>query len=115
MAASSIPPSAPRDPFESARLQMVEQQLRRRGISDQRVLAAFARVPRHEFLPRDRWTEAYEDKPIQIGAGQTISQPSVHARYLELLHKGRFYPGRDLSNGKYESYWECAEPQALFD
>jgi protein-L-isoaspartate(D-aspartate) O-methyltransferase len=82
MAAHSIPPSAPLDPFESARLQMVEQQLRRRGVSDERVLAAFARVPRHEFLPPDRWTEAYEDKPIQIGAGQTISQPYMHAAML---------------------------------
>jgi protein-L-isoaspartate(D-aspartate) O-methyltransferase len=61
---------------------MVEQQLRRRGIADERVLAAFARVPRHEFLPRDRWMEAYEDKPIQIGAGQTISQPYMHAAML---------------------------------
>jgi protein-L-isoaspartate(D-aspartate) O-methyltransferase len=82
MAAPSIPPSAPRDPFEPARLQMVEQQLRRRGISDERVLAASGRVPRHEFLPRDRWMEAYEDKPIQIGAGQTISQPYMHAAML---------------------------------
>jgi protein-L-isoaspartate(D-aspartate) O-methyltransferase len=82
MAAPSIPPSDPRDPFEPARLQMVEQQLLRRGISDERVLAAFARVPRHEFLPADRWMEAYEDKPIQIGAGQTISQPYMHAAML---------------------------------
>jgi len=79
MAAHPIPPF---DPFESARLQMVEQQLRRRGITDPRVLGAFARVPRHEFVPRDRWTEAYEDKPIQIGGGQTISQPYMHAAML---------------------------------
>ena len=79
MAASSIPPA---DPFAPARQQMVEQQLRRRGISDERVLAAFGRVPRHEFIPHDRWTEAYEDKPIQIGGGQTISQPYMHAAML---------------------------------
>jgi protein-L-isoaspartate(D-aspartate) O-methyltransferase len=75
-------PIIPSDPFDPARMQMVEQQLRRRGISDQRVLAAFERVPRHEFLPRDRWAEAYEDKPLQIGAGQTISQPYMHAAML---------------------------------
>ena len=79
MAAHPIPPS---DPFEPARVQMLEQQLRRRGITDPRVLGAFARVPRHEFIPRDRWTEAYEDKPIQIGGGQTISQPYMHAAML---------------------------------
>jgi protein-L-isoaspartate(D-aspartate) O-methyltransferase len=61
---------------------MVERQLRQRGITDERVLAAFARVPRQEFIPRDRWAEAYEDKPIQIGGGQTISQPYMHAAML---------------------------------
>jgi protein-L-isoaspartate(D-aspartate) O-methyltransferase len=62
---------------------MVEQQLRRRGIRDERVLAAFSRVPRHEFIAPDLWREAYEDRPIQIGEGQTISQPYMHAAMLE--------------------------------
>jgi protein-L-isoaspartate(D-aspartate) O-methyltransferase len=62
---------------------MVEQQLRRRGIRDERVLAAFARVPRHEFIAPELWREAYEDRPIQIGEGQTISQPYMHAAMLE--------------------------------
>jgi protein-L-isoaspartate(D-aspartate) O-methyltransferase len=78
MAVSHIPV----DPYEPARLHMVDEQLRRRGIRDQRVLAAFARVPRHEFLPRELWNEAYEDRPVKIGEGQTMSQPYMHASML---------------------------------
>jgi protein-L-isoaspartate(D-aspartate) O-methyltransferase len=79
MAAAHIPD----DPFLSARLQMVEGQLRRRGIRDERVLAAFERVPRHLFVPPELAHQAYEDKPVAIGAGQTISQPYMHAAMLE--------------------------------
>ena len=64
---------------------MVEQQLRGRGIRDERVLEAMARVPRHEFVPPEHRDEAYEDHPIGIGAGQTISQPFVVAAMLEVL------------------------------
>src|SRR4051812_12263475 len=78
MAARPIPP----DPFTPARLRMVEDQLRRRGIGDDRVLTAFARVPRHEFVAPDLWREAYEDRPLCIGEGQTISQPYMHASML---------------------------------
>ena len=64
---------------------MVEEQLRGRGIRDERVLEAMARVPRHEFVPAEHRDEAYEDHPIGIGAGQTISQPFVVAAMLEAL------------------------------
>lgn len=64
---------------------MVAQQLRARGIRDERVLAAMARVPRHEFtLPAYR-DQAYEDHPLSIGQGQTISQPYIVALMLEAL------------------------------
>ena len=62
---------------------MVEAQLRRRGIRDERVLAAFERVPRHLFVAAEFSAQAYEDKPVPIGAGQTISQPYMHAAMLE--------------------------------
>lgn len=64
---------------------MVEEQLRARGIRDERVLEAMARIPRHEFVPREHRGEAYEDHPIAIGEGQTISQPFVVAAMLEAL------------------------------
>lgn len=83
MAAQHIPPHPFDDPFAEARYRMVEHQLALRGIRDQRVLSAFARVPRHEFIPPDFRREAYEDKPVQIGEGQTISQPYMHAAMLE--------------------------------
>jgi protein-L-isoaspartate(D-aspartate) O-methyltransferase len=64
---------------------MVELQLRGRGIADERVLAAMAAVPREVFvLPEDR-EAAYEDRPLSIGHGQTISQPYIVALQLELL------------------------------
>jgi protein-L-isoaspartate(D-aspartate) O-methyltransferase len=72
--------------FETARLSMVETQLRDRGIVDERVLAAMTRVPRHEFVPQEFQAQAYEDHPIAIGEGQTISQPYIVAFMLQVLH-----------------------------
>lgn len=71
------------DPFISARLEMVERQLQARGIRDPRVLAAFGRVPRHEFVDERNAAEAYADHPIIIGENQTISQPYMVASMLE--------------------------------
>ena len=70
---------------EAARAAMVADQLRRRGISDERVLAAMAEVPRDIFVPEDERSEAYEDEALPIGAGQTISQPYMVALMTELL------------------------------
>jgi protein-L-isoaspartate(D-aspartate) O-methyltransferase len=67
------------------RRQMVDSQLRARGISDQRVLDAMLRVPRHEFVPEAHRAQAYEDHPLPIGDNQTISQPYVVAVMLESL------------------------------
>ncbi len=64
---------------------MVGQQLRARGIADERVLAAMARVPRELFVPPDLRHRAYDDVALPIGAGQTISQPYMVARICELL------------------------------
>jgi protein-L-isoaspartate(D-aspartate) O-methyltransferase len=64
---------------------MVEQQLRRRGISDERVLAAMARVPRETFVPPELAGVAYDDAALPIGEDQTISQPFIVATMCELL------------------------------
>lgn len=64
---------------------MVEQQLRRRGIHDERVLRAMEDVPRHEFIPEERRNRAYQDEPVPIGEDQTISQPYMVAIMTQLL------------------------------
>lgn len=69
--------------MEAARLRMVEEQIEGLGISDPRVLAAMRKVPRHEFVPPEWRAHAYEDRPLPIGAGQTISQPYVVAVMTE--------------------------------
>jgi protein-L-isoaspartate(D-aspartate) O-methyltransferase len=71
--------------FSTERTHMVAHQLRARGIVDERVLAAMARVPRHEFVPAEFRLRAYGDHPIPIGQGQTISQPFIVALMLEAL------------------------------
>lgn len=71
--------------FRGARQRLVET-LRDKGIRDLAVLRAFEMTPRHAFVPTGLRHRAYEDAPLPIGNGQTISQPWVHARYLELLH-----------------------------
>ena len=68
-----------------ARHFMVESQLRARGAADSRVLDAMLRVPRHEFVPEPFRAETYDDHPLPIGEGQTISQPYVVAVMLESL------------------------------
>ena len=71
--------------YSSLRHQMVDSQLRARGIFDERVLAAMERVPRHEFATPQYRDQAYEDHPLPIGEGQTISQPFIVALMLEAL------------------------------
>jgi protein-L-isoaspartate(D-aspartate) O-methyltransferase len=72
------------DPMQS-RTTMIEEQLVARGIADARVLAAIRAVPRHEFVPADLRERAYEDRPLPIGDGQTISQPYIVAFMTEQL------------------------------
>lgn len=76
-----------RDPGSIAELRhrMVEQQLRARGIRDQRVLAAMSKVPREEFATAASLAEVYGDYPLPIGAGQTVSQPYIVATMTEAL------------------------------
>jgi protein-L-isoaspartate(D-aspartate) O-methyltransferase len=71
--------------FAAARCAMVEKQIRRRGIGAPRVLEAMLAVPRHEYVPADFQEDAYADKPLPIGGGQTISQPFIVAAMAEAL------------------------------
>ena len=73
------------DGFAQARQEMVEMQIRRRHITDSRVLECLERVPRHEFVPAEFRDRAYEDAPLPIGEGQTISQPYIVAAMTAAL------------------------------
>jgi len=71
--------------FAEERRLMVESQIRKRGVADERVLLAMATVPRHEFAPASRLHQAYADEPLPIGYGQTISQPYIVAAMVASL------------------------------
>ncbi len=83
----------------AARERMVERQLRRRGISDERVLAAMARVPRHLFVPEHLRHLAYEDGALPIGHGQTISQPYIVATICSLVRLSGEERALDVGTG----------------
>lgn len=72
--------------YEILRNVMVQQQLISRGIADKRVLYAFKKIPRHLFVPNNLLNSAYEDHPLPIGEGQTISQPYIVALMTECLN-----------------------------
>jgi protein-L-isoaspartate(D-aspartate) O-methyltransferase len=73
------------DTFEALRHKMVKSQIQNRGISNPRVLAAMRKVQRHLFVPKEYEDEAYNDYPLPIGNGQTISQPYIVAYMTEAL------------------------------
>lgn len=86
-------PAAGADPetiLSEARRNMVERDISRRGIKNQRLLGIMGTLPRHLFVPEEMRSSAYQDRPLPIGAGQTISQPYIVAFMTELLElKGR--------------------------
>jgi protein-L-isoaspartate(D-aspartate) O-methyltransferase len=77
-------PPAPADNFGALRQEMVTEQVRARDVRDAAVLRAMETVPRHEFVPAEWLAQAYEDHPLPIGNGQTISQPYIVAVMTEL-------------------------------
>jgi protein-L-isoaspartate(D-aspartate) O-methyltransferase len=93
------PPSIPmtsasaEDPYRERRARMVAEQIEARGVRDRRVLAAVAKVPRHQFVPESLRDDAYDDSPLPIGFGQTISQPYIVAYMTEML---RVEPGHKV-------------------
>jgi len=81
------------DPYAEMRWGMVEDQIISRGIRDSAVINAMLRIPRHEFVPAKFRESAYNDSPIPIGRGQTISQPYIVALMSEILRPA---PGRKI-------------------
>jgi protein-L-isoaspartate(D-aspartate) O-methyltransferase len=73
------PPAPTEDPFAAARAEMVQTGIIDWGIEDEAVIAAMGAVPRHEFVPEEFLSQAYENHPLPIGLGQTISQPYIVA------------------------------------
>lgn len=71
------PPAPSEAALAAARINMVREQLAARGLRDPRILAAMGRVPRHAFVPAGAQAQAYDDGPLPIGYGQTISQPFI--------------------------------------
>ena len=85
-AATTIPAitTATSDPYAALRQEMVEQGVIGWGISDEMVIEVMGRVPRHEFVPADYLEQAYENHPLPIGHGQTISQPYIVALMTQM-------------------------------
>ncbi len=75
----------PEDVYQARREHMVRDQIESRGIKDKAVLTAFRKVPRHRFVPESSRAQAYDDGPLPIGEGQTISQPEIVAMMTELI------------------------------
>jgi protein-L-isoaspartate(D-aspartate) O-methyltransferase len=73
------------DPFQRERVRMVHEQILGRGIKDENVLQAMRTVPRHRFISGRLAAEAYTDHPVEIGEGQTVSQPYIVAYMIEAL------------------------------
>jgi protein-L-isoaspartate(D-aspartate) O-methyltransferase len=95
----SIFNAAQSDLYFDLRRRMVESQLRDRGIRNQRVLDAMLRIPRHEFVSEEYKSQAYEDHPIPIGKGQTISQPFIVAASLQALSLQRTESVLEIGTG----------------
>jgi len=87
------------DRFESARLKMVKTQIQDRGISNQDVLNAMRKVPRHLFVLPENQNEAYNDYPLPIGYGQTISQPFIVAYMTDIIKPGPEMKALEIGTG----------------
>jgi protein-L-isoaspartate(D-aspartate) O-methyltransferase len=87
------------DPYAQLRTEMIETQIRKRGIQDLGVLRAMATVPRHEFVPEQLKQLAYTDEPLGIGEGQTISQPYIVAAMTAALRLQGTEKALDVGTG----------------
>src|SRR5687767_5361425 len=91
---------AAQDPdWATLRARMVDEQIKARGIKDERVLKAMAKVPRHEFVPAAERADAYRDGPLPIGHGQTISQPYIVALMTQLARPSPKARALDVGTG----------------
>jgi len=105
-------PEVTTDPYTSARLQMVADTIQARGVIDEEVLEAMCSVPRHEFVQSEYLSQAYDDHPLPIGYGQTISQPYIVAWMTELLE---LRPGEKVLEIGTGSGYQAAVLAALGD
>ena len=87
------------DRYEAARNRMVRTQIEARGVTNQAVLDAMRKVPRHLFIPREYQDEAYNDNPLPIGYGQTISQPFIVAYMTEVLKPSKKMKALEIGTG----------------
>lgn len=87
------------DPFTKEREQMVLQTIERRGVRDKAVLKAMKTVKRHLFVPENNVSQAYEDRPLPIGYGQTISQPFIVAYMTEAIKPKPEYKVLEIGTG----------------
>lgn len=87
------------DPLKSKRERMVRLQIEARGVFDKSVLNAMRIVPRHKFVPKNRIDEAYDDGPVPIGYGQTISQPFIVAYMTEVIQPKKNYKVLEIGTG----------------
>ncbi len=85
--------------FDARREHMIKTQIRARGVRDPEVLDALRIVPRHKFMEKDRQTQAYEDHPVPIGQGQTISQPYIVAFMTEALQLAKEHKVLEIGAG----------------
>jgi protein-L-isoaspartate(D-aspartate) O-methyltransferase len=88
-----------KDDIALIRQRMVAEQIRARGIKDDRILTAMETIPRHKFVPFARPRDAYRDGPLPIGQGQTISQPYITAYMTELLQSREEHRVLEIGTG----------------
>ena len=93
-----LPLLLPQD-YTSARESMVKKQIEARGIEDRATLAAMRKVPRHSFVPDEQVSKAYNDNPLPIGYGQTISQPYIVAYMTEIVKPKPNYKVLEIGTG----------------
>lgn len=87
------------DKFEAARNRMVKTQIQDRGVTNSAVVEAMRKVPRHLFVPVENQNEAYNDYPLPIGYGQTISQPFIVAYMTEALKPSKRMKALEIGTG----------------
>ncbi len=87
------------DKYQAAREKMVRDQIRSRGVSDQLTLKAMLKVPRHLFVPAEYESRAYDDNPLPIGYGQTISQPFIVAYMTEVAKPAAWKKALEIGTG----------------
>lgn len=88
-----------KDDYKKLREQMVSEQIKARGISDQAILNAMLTVPRHKFVPQKVISRAYDDGPLQIGYGQTISQPYIVAFMTQIIEPKKDFTVLEIGTG----------------